>query len=90
MLDEKCEQGGNKHDYFLSSQDRARRFAVKTDRYNDMTLLKGNEPLAWFSRMMSEKTVDAFIELIKGYELAMKNARANQFRDEKNTQVSEI
>lgn len=71
MLKERCEKGNNRN-YFLSSQDRVNGYAIETDHYNNITLLKGNEPIARFSRIMSEETVNAFIELIKGYESALK------------------
>ncbi len=73
MVNERCEQDRDKYSYlFLSSEDRANGFAIETDERNNITLLKGNEPIARFSRIMSEKTVNAFVELIKGYGSALK------------------
>ncbi len=56
----------------LTSKDRANGFSIVGDESHNITLLKEGRPMAWFSRIVSEKTVNAFVELIKDSESRMK------------------
>lgn len=50
---------------FLSSEDTMAGFSTATDSRNSVSLLQWGKPVAWFSAMLDEKTVKAFVELIK-------------------------
>jgi len=49
----------------LTSEDRASGFSITVDERHNISLLRWNKPVAWFSAMLSEETIRAFVELIK-------------------------
>jgi hypothetical protein len=55
----------NQGQELLSSEDRTAGFSTTADSRNNVTLLKWDKPVAWFSMMLDEKTIKAFVELIK-------------------------
>lgn len=61
----------NQGQELLSSEDRTAGFSTTADSRNNVTLLKWGNPVAWFSTMLDEKTVKAFVELIKAHERKM-------------------
>jgi len=52
----------------LTSEDRANGFSIVTDESNNITLLKWSKPIAWFSAVVTEEVVVAFLKLIKDSE----------------------
>ena len=49
----------------LTSADRAGGYSIAADERHSISLLRWSQPVAWFSAMLSEKTIRAFLELIK-------------------------
>jgi hypothetical protein len=49
----------------LASADRAGGYSIVADERHNISLLRWSEPVAWFSAMLSEETIRAFLELIK-------------------------
>ncbi len=43
-------------------------FSIAADDYNNITLLKWNKSIAWFSVAVSEETLREFIKLVKDCE----------------------
>lgn len=84
VLDESCEQYGNRYNYFLSNQDRANGFVIETDQYNNVTLLKQGKAVACFSRITSEEAVKAFVELIKDFELRVNSQSLSSAPNSRN------
>jgi len=54
---------------FLPSEDRMAGFSTTADSRNNVTLLKWGKPVAWFSTMLDEETVETFAEVIKACEI---------------------
>lgn len=52
----------------LASEDRANGFSMIADESNNITLLKCSKPVAWFSAVVTEEVVVAFLKLIKDSE----------------------
>ena len=50
---------------FLPNKDRMAGFSTTADSRNNVTLLQWGRPVAWFSVMVDEETIKAFVELIK-------------------------
>ena len=53
----------------LTSTDRASGYSVVADERHNISLLRWNKPVAWFSAAMSGETLRAFLELIKSLTL---------------------
>jgi len=53
---------------FLLNEDRTGGFSTMADGRHDITLLKRGKSVAWFSAMLDDKVVKAFIELVKTCE----------------------
>jgi len=49
----------------LTSKDRVDGFSITANGRGNTTLLRWSKPVAWFSTMLSEETIRAFLELIK-------------------------
>ena len=49
----------------LTSEGRAGGFSITADGRHNISLLRWSQPVAWFSAMLSEETIRAFVELIK-------------------------
>jgi len=49
----------------LTNEDRASGFSITADGRHNISLLRWNKPVAWFSAMLSKETIRAFLELIK-------------------------
>ncbi len=49
----------------LTSEGRAGGFSITADGRHNISLLRWSESIAWFSAMLSEETIRAFVELIK-------------------------
>ena len=49
----------------LTSKDRVDGFSIVVDDRHNISLLRWSQPVAWFSAIMSEETIRAFVELIK-------------------------
>jgi len=49
----------------LTNEDRAGGFSIAADGCHNISLLRWSKPVAWFSAMLSEETIRAFLELIK-------------------------
>ena len=47
----------------LTSKDRVDGFSIAADGRHNTTLLKRGKRVAWFSAMLSEETIRAFLEL---------------------------
>lgn len=52
----------------LSSEDGANGFSVAIDNQDNITLLRWDKEIAWFSVALSKETVKQFVELVKYYE----------------------
>ena len=49
----------------LTNEDRAGGYSIVADERHNISLLRWSQPVAWFSAMLSEETIRAFLELIK-------------------------
>ena len=59
------EQESNEGDsLLLLSKDKADGFFTVTDNDHNITLLKWGRPLAWFSAMVTEEVLQAFLEMV--------------------------
>ncbi len=56
----------------LMRKDQANGFSTMADGYHNLTLLKEGKLIAWFSRVMSEEVLKAFMELVKDFEKSTK------------------
>ncbi len=52
----------------LTSEDRAKGFSMITDESNNITLFKCGKLVAWFSAVVTEEIVVAFLKLVKDSE----------------------
>ena len=52
----------------LSSKDKVDGLYILTDKDLNTTLLRGGRPVAWFSAMMTEKGLKAFLKVMKDFE----------------------
>ncbi len=52
----------------LSSKDKVDGLYILTDKDLNITLLRGGRPVAWFSAMMTEERLKAFLEVMKDFE----------------------
>lgn len=62
--------GDSEESELLMSQDRAKGFSVQMNESRNITLLKRDKPVAWFSAAISAETVRAMVRLIASYEKA--------------------
>lgn len=51
--------------FILGNEEKDNGFSLMTDEYHNKTLLKHDEPVAWFSAAMSTDTIREFIDLMK-------------------------
>lgn len=64
----KRERRRQEESLFLSSEDKADGFSIATDKGNNITLLRRNEPVAWFSVAVSREGLKGFLEVVKYFE----------------------
>jgi len=52
----------------LTSKDRVDGFSIMTDSHRNITLLRWGKRVAWFSAVVNEETLRAFLELAEDCE----------------------